>query len=463
MTDFRYADWLTTHAKKKTIMEKLERSLVPFQLFACIEFHSLEEGDSSEMEYNGNVYKYTLVSKSIVNERDVYLFKLSKVEVNNEWEDLLMGYSDFKVILYKGEIVTIYPFQEDYFEKVIGLFEEEQYSELYKQRTVYIKNLLARYILLKLVNAHKPNHSLLYSVRHGEERIPVLAGVESKEWIMYAFSKREANDLARHYQGICPKLTVVYFINQNFEKEDLNRNFVAKNTQVVSIKQFYRDMNLTAPERNDIEKQIFFLFEMLYDIRLEWNKTALKKAISRAPKLTDKNPKWLEVPRILVEDALNVLMEDYDNPNDIFHLLCAANLINTYTNRYKDSSKLALKERMKHTKAARLEKASLNKRVHIMYCFKHQVMETIIRLLKMRSRHLKVELAHVFGSSDYTLLTNVNIEGHEYQFKFRGIHPRYIEQLHRLGVCSNGQYNTVRLQPVAPALYLYSYLLKWRQ
>ena len=96
-----------------------------------------------------------------------------------------------------------------------------------------------------------------------------------------------------------------------------------------------------------------------------------------------------------------------------------------------------------------------------MYCFKNQVMETIVNLLKNKSRHLKVALAHVFGASEYTFLVNVRMEEQEYHFKFRGIHPKYIEELRKLGVHDNGQYNMIRLQPIAPALYLYSYHLKW--
>ena len=110
-----------------------------------------------------------------------------------------------------------------------------------------------------------------------------------------------------------------------------------------------------------------------------------------------------------------------------------------------------------------MEKVILHKRVHITYGFKNQVMETIVKLLKIRSRHLKVVMAHVFGASEYTVLVNVRMEGQEYQFKFRGIHPKYIEELRKLGVHDNGQYNMIRLQPIAPALYLYSYHLKWNR
>ena len=94
-----------------------------------------------------------------------------------------------------------------------------------------------------------------------------------------------------------------------------------------------------------------------------------KNHILHAPKLTDKNPHWMEIPKMLVEDALNVLVEDYNNPKDIFHMLCAANLINTYTNRYKDKNKMALKAKKNNTKRGRMEKVILHKRVHITYGF----------------------------------------------------------------------------------------------
>lgn len=463
MEDFKYEDWLKTHAKKKTIMEKLERSLVPFQLFSCINPPTINKGNQGTINYNGNTYLFELKSKNAVNDKDVYLFKLSKVKVTNDWEDILMGFSVFKVIAHNGKTVTIYPYQEHYFDHIIGMFEAEQYYDLYQQKTQYMKNLLARYILVKLINSYRPSLSLLYSARYKGELIPVLAGIESREWIMYAFSKKEANELARHYQGKSKNLTVVYFINQNFEHEDMNRNFGALGVRVISIKQFYREMKLSSSERQIIEKQVFFLIEMLYEKRLEWDEHRLFERINNAPLLTDKSPRWMEVPKILVEDALNVLVEDYDNPKDIFHMLCAANLINTYTNRYKVKNKLALNRRNKHSKAGRDEKEALNRRVHIMYCFKNQVMETIIKLLKRKSCHLKVSLAHVFGSAEYTLLTDVRIGGHNYQFKFRGMHPKYIRQLFELGIMDNGKYSMKRLQPVAPALYLYSYHLKWNQ
>ncbi len=463
MTGYRYADWLKTHAKKKSIMEKLERSLVPFQLFAAIDFARLHAGAATRVKNNGNTYKCELLSRHEAGGKDVFLVKLTKEKMGNTWEDLLMGYSEFKVVMHNGKVVTIYPNQERYFDNIIGMFEAEQYYDLYQTRTLYIKNLLARYILLKLINTHLSHMSLLYSVRHNGELIPVLAGVENREWIMYAFDRKEANELARHYQGKCAKLTVVYFINRNFEREDKNRNFRAAGVQVMSIKQFYRTLGLAVAERTEIEKQVFFLIEMLYENRLDWDERKLIKKILNAPKLSDKVLAWMDVPKMLVEDALNVLVEDYNNPKDIFHMLCAANLVNTYTNRYKDKNKMALKKKPKHSKKTRIEKADLNKRVHIMYCFKNQVMETIINLLKMRSKHLKVALAHVFGSPQYTLLADVRIEGHDYQFKFRGMHPRYIDHLHALGVKDNGQYSLTRLQPVAPALYLYSYHLKWNQ
>ena len=456
--DYNYAEWLKTHARKKSFMEKLERSLVPYPLFAALDMGALSEGDTVDVEHEGNVYRCCLRTRSLVNGRDVLLFTLTKVSMQDRWNDLLMGYSDFKVVLHEGHIVTIYPYREQYFEQIIGMFEAEQYFDLFRFRSLYVKNLLARYILLHLIQVHRPAMSLLYSVRQKGETIPVLAGTGEEVWVMYAFTKEEANALASRMRGRCRKLTVVYFIDRNFENEDRNGHASWPGVHVLSIKRFYRGLHLDTAERRQAEKQIFFLIEMLYGKRMDWDKQRLKACIQAAPSLTDRVGHWMPVPKMLVEDALNALVEDYDNPEDIFHMLCAANLVNTYTNRYKDSCKRSLSHK---GKSGRQERRSLDHRVHLMYRFKNLVLDTIIHLLKMRSRHLQVSLAHVFGSKEYTLLASVRMEGHDYQFKFRGMHPAYIDMLHRLGVTDRSLCDTPRLQPVATALYLYSCCMKW--
>ena len=63
MTGYRYADWLKTHAKKKTIMEKLERSLVPFQLFAAIDFARLHAGAAIRVNNNGKPWDFFLSAR----------------------------------------------------------------------------------------------------------------------------------------------------------------------------------------------------------------------------------------------------------------------------------------------------------------------------------------------------------------------------------------------------------------
>ena len=39
------------------------------------------------------------------------------------------------------------------------------------------------------------------------------------EWLMYAFSKREAMEIAHRLDGCCKSLTIIYFFNQDFEKD----------------------------------------------------------------------------------------------------------------------------------------------------------------------------------------------------------------------------------------------------
>lgn len=46
---YDYAEWLYGHATRKTMMQKLERSLVPYQLFQSIELKNDRQPRSGEV------------------------------------------------------------------------------------------------------------------------------------------------------------------------------------------------------------------------------------------------------------------------------------------------------------------------------------------------------------------------------------------------------------------------------
>ena len=59
MRDYTYEKWLAGHATRKSMMEKLERSLIPYELFARITLKNSKERINGTIEYGQNTYSYS--------------------------------------------------------------------------------------------------------------------------------------------------------------------------------------------------------------------------------------------------------------------------------------------------------------------------------------------------------------------------------------------------------------------
>ena len=57
---YNYDEWLSGHTKRKTMMEKLERSLVPFEIFDGIGLANDKQTRSGEVVVGVNIYHYEL-------------------------------------------------------------------------------------------------------------------------------------------------------------------------------------------------------------------------------------------------------------------------------------------------------------------------------------------------------------------------------------------------------------------
>ena len=170
---------------------------------------------SGEVVVGENTYHYEIAYDHNCIGHDVYNVSLTVVSLKDKWKNLLMGYNKFKVVMNHQNIKTIYSDHENYFQQIIDMFERDDYATLYANRSAYINNLLARYILLRLLELHRPDLQLLVSIKTKEEgTISVLAADANRnECLMYAFSKREAMEMASRLDGCCKSLTVIYFFN----------------------------------------------------------------------------------------------------------------------------------------------------------------------------------------------------------------------------------------------------------
>lgn len=458
---YNYEEWLSGHANRKTMMEKLERSLIPYDLFAAIELVNNKQSREGYVCINDNTYHYVITYDYQCIGHDVYDAIINVSGLNNKWQNILTGYNKFKIVMNHNNIKTIYSDHEDYFQRVIEMFENDDITSLYQNRCAYINNLLARYILLRLIEEHRPELKLLRTVKSEEEgNVFVMAkSIDEKEMLMYAFSKREAMEMAHQYDGICKELTIVYFFNQDFERDGNTLGFNSGCTRVISARTFYMEMTTDTFERRILERKMLTLVSLLYNEHIEWHFSRIERVVSNPPfygkhqkeqkkKLKEKKAKdkkasgkpwWEKIYRTLLEDALNVLNDEPKTHADIFHFLCAANMVNAYVNQCNQHGKYS------------------ERQVQRMFQAKGQIFKCLVTLLKENNPNAKISISPLPA-----VLVNMTVEKHPFQISFRGMNNRVMDQLLNEGIAKNGKFEGFYLQPIATALYQYSYMLRWK-
>lgn len=462
MSNYNYEQWLASHSTSKTMMEKLERSLIPYELFVRIPINNNRRAIQGNIEHCGNRYAYSVEYDYECIGHDVYNAVIDAEEITDQWQNPLMGYNRFKVVMKGNRILTIYSDHEDYFHKVIDMFERGDISGLYENRSAYINNVLARYILLRLIEAHYPGIQLLAGIRTKDDGIvPVMAANANRtQLMMYAFSKSRAIEIARHYDGIAQDLTVIYFINQNFEREGNNEEFDTGDTHVISIRQFYNALPLDVIEKRLLERQMLLLVSLLYNEPLQWHADKIKRVALNPPKQEElrlrqgKNQKrekseklrapmsenaWYHrIYRTLLEDALNVLHDTPVKHADIFHFLCAATMVNAYVN-YCNRHGVCSQRQMSR-----------------MFRAKQQIADALVRLAETQNPNVAIAMDNCGA-----VYANIRMDKRAYQFSYRGIDA---DHLWRLRQCHlrEGRYEGYSMQSIATALYQYSFLLRWK-
>lgn len=59
-------------------------------------------------------------------------------------------------------------------------------------------------------------------------------------------------------------------------------------------------------------------------------------------------------------------------------------------------------------------------------------------------------------------LVNMNVEKRNFQISFRGMTQDMLDRLIKTGINCNGSFEGHYNQPIATALYQYSYMLRWK-
>ena len=469
---FNYDEWLSGHSNRKTMMEKLERSLVPFEIFEAIGMDNDHAPRQGEVRIGENTYCYDISYDYNCIGHDVYDAILGIVELNDRWNNLLTGYRNFKVVMDGKRMKTIYSDHENWFSEVIDMFEEDDYAGLYACRCAYVNTLLCRYMLLRLLEAYRTDLHLLRSIptdEHGNVTV-IATDTNRNEWLMYAFSKREARELAFQMDGCCRRLTVIYFFNQDFEHDGNTMGYDSGCSRIISARRFAQELVTDTLEQRLIERRMLTIVSLLYNDHLEWHEHRIIRIAENPPfygkymkeqkeklkaerkaknktKKTRKTKKqeaqgmpWYEkIPRTLLEDALNVLSDEPRSHADIFHFLCAANMVNAYVNQCNR------KRRFNERQMKRMFEA------------KRQIFNCLIRLTEEHNPNVRIGLTPLPA-----IIVGMNVEGKEFQISFRGMSEEVLESIDKAGAKHDMEFSGYYMQPIATALYQYSYLLRWK-
>ncbi len=275
--------------------------------------------------------------------------------------------------------------------------------------------------------------------------------------------------MAECLDGACKSLTVIYFFNQDFERDGNIVGYDSGTARIVSARSYMASLQMETMERRLIEKRMLTLVSLLYNEHLDWHlsriervvmnpqvendrkkevKAAKKKGKKKEKKKEKKKglktagqglPWYRRITRTLLEDALNVLGDEPKSHADIFHFLCAANLVNAYVNRCKSNPDFS------------------GKQVNRMYQAKGQIFRCLVRLAEENNPNVRIACSDAPG-----ILVNITVEKREFQISFRGMDRDVLDRIAESGHCSSGKFAGVFLQPIATALYQYSYLLRWK-
>jgi len=92
-----------------------------------------------------------------------------------------------------------------------------------------------------------------------------------------------------------------------------------------------------------------------------------------------------------------------------------------------------------------------------MYQAKKQIFAGLLSLVQTKIRNVDISL-----SSLPALMVSITVEQQHFQISFRGMSQEAIAEFYASGVRTDGFFEGTYLQPIATALYQYSYLLRWK-
>lgn len=468
-----------SHQVDSHLLKNIGRILIPFELFDVINknfgFRHFTQKDNvidklnisesarsvikkkrGKIEYKENIYYFEICDIKILewNKRKRWNFMIHfrPEEIKNEWHNLVTAFTDIVVVTEKNfYFVTAYPLghntEEYYLKKILQLFVERKFDELKPYASEHLCELLSTFLICNICS-ESGNFSDFLTIAHdkkGKEKLVVAANESTL--IFYAFDKQSANLLAREMDNVYDNVLVVYFVNLNFEEQIKNRDIKREHTMTISIKEFMDSMNVTPEKKRKYELGISYLLHIMNNEDYSWMQ---KESQIKDEILLSNEDNVYDISESLLQDALNILVENHPQDKlDVFHFLCASNLINAYMSSYNKKYKYIYKSEVDEYNERR------------MWSFKKHIFNTFEEWKREDNDCVHFSFTKT-EEEKMMLLANITIEGEYYQFKFMAMGNDFIDHMHEMGINDKGIAMKRKLQPIAPLLLEYSLCLRAR-
>lgn len=440
INNLTFDQWAKNH--RSDHKDKWYRELYPFHVFRLVDFDNDMLGKEQEIDFNRTSY-YATIKKIELQEngryRTTFNIATSPRSKTQRWKNRQWN-TTFQIVYEQDfSFITIYTKKNDPSEDFVEDFMKGSFTKIIENKSIPISELLLRTLILHVSEEnfiggthHTLFDHLVEGVREIEEhpqfkrkrlQFSPIYSIDRELWICYSFTEEKAHRLAFYNANQCHQLIVV-FCNPTYTR---HHRCTYPGTKVVSL---YELSELVSSQvRKKYERQIRFLQNHLNQEE-ELNSTSLLAEIQ--------NPldNSYEILKSNLMEALSIMKIRPRTEEDLFHSLCAFNLINAYlSNRSKNKTLI--------TKGDKLFRN--------MYYFKTYITETLAEWIKNAVLDIPIYLTND--------LVIIEINGFQFSFRNIPLNSTLAEYL----ICSENEeiiWRGKKLQPIAPLLFNYSRALR---
>ena len=387
--------WGKNHEKYHK--DAMFRELYPYYVFRHIDF-DLKKINVEQVILN-NFIKYTAtVIKIELQENDRYRatlqLKTQPLSEYHKWNKISWNLAFQIIYTPDGDFITVFTKKRDPSKDYVEHFFKGRFELITRDKSLPISDLLFRTLILFLCEEVLGNngHNIEFdTVQNGirpfkmhpqfmpkhKSFIPLFS-IDREVWVTHSFSEEKAHRIAFYIGRQCKKLYVIY-CNPTYTP---HHRCLDANTHVVSLHQFVNELSQSSQSR--YFSQITFLQNHLNEVDVIDYDTLIKE-------INSPSKEFYLIPKSAVLEALSVIKIIPATIPEIFHIVCAMNLINAWIGSSRKS-----------------ENKNIERKFRDMYFFKTYLSALVSHLIMCQNTSIQV---YVAGE-----LVMIKIRGFEFSF-----------------------------------------------